>query len=76
MWGGVMQVEEYTSFLVRLWRDHPGCDGPASWHGEIEHVQTGARWSFSTLEALLSFLQQSMAAPHLVERAVSDESVS
>ena len=67
-----MQVEEYTSFLVRLWRDHPGSDGPACWHGEIEHVQTGARWSFSTLEALLAFLQQATVASDLVARTVSE----
>src|SRR5262245_60208802 len=52
-----MHPDEYGSFLVRLWyarevgnRDHAG-------HAEVEHIQSGARWSFRTCAALLSFLQ-------------------
>ena len=58
-----MQPEDYMSFLVRLWRAHPGNDQPCEWHGEIEQIQTGTRWSFCTLGELLAFLQQLTIAP-------------
>ena len=53
-----MQPEDYMSFLMRLWRDHPGAKQRAGWHGEIEQIQTGTRWSFCTPGELLAFLQQ------------------
>ena len=59
-----MQPEDYMSFLVRLWRDQLGTGQPCDWHGEIEQIQTGARWSFCTHSELLAFLQQLTAAPH------------
>jgi hypothetical protein len=68
-----MQPEDYESFLVRLWRDHPGYDGRGGWRGEIEHIQTGTRWSFSTLGDLLAFLHQAVVAPHAVTQPASDE---
>jgi hypothetical protein len=68
-----MQPEDYKSFLVRLWRDHPGDDRPGDWHGEIEHVQTGARWSFSTLCELLAFLHQAVVVPDAIALPASDE---
>jgi hypothetical protein len=50
----------YVSFLVRLWRE-PGQETPeppAGWHSEVELIQTGQRWTFSTLDELLDFLRQ------------------
>ena len=58
-----MDTPFYRSFLVRLWRAHPGNDQPCEWHGEIEQIQTGTRWSFGTHSELLRFLQQLAAAP-------------
>ena len=52
-----MQPEDYMSFLVRLWRNQPGADRPGGWRGELELIQTGARWSFCTHAELLAFLQ-------------------
>jgi hypothetical protein len=58
----------YISFLVRLWRE-PGQETPApptDWHSEVECIQTGQRWTFTTLEELLDFLRrqaQELAAP-------------
>jgi hypothetical protein len=49
---------DYASFLVRLWRRRelePPQDA-AGWQGEVEHVQSGQRWSFDTLERLLTIL--------------------
>jgi hypothetical protein len=54
----------YISFLVRLWRE-PTLELPeqtAGWHGEVEHIQSGRRWTFSTLDATLSFLRRQVAA--------------
>jgi hypothetical protein len=50
----------YVSFLIRLWRErsleHP--EEVADWQGDIEHIQTGQRWTFGTLDELLSFLRR------------------
>jgi hypothetical protein len=51
---------QYASFLIRLW-----CEGVAEaqdwttgWHSEVEHIQTGERWEFQTVDQLLSFLRR------------------
>jgi hypothetical protein len=51
---------EYASFLIRLWREQnagPACEA-VDWQSEVEHIQTGERWEFDTLEGLLSFLRR------------------
>jgi hypothetical protein len=51
---------EYASFLIRLWRE-ASADATASasnWCSEIEHIQSGRRWAFNTLDETLSFLRQ------------------
>lgn len=50
----------YASFLVRLWREGDPERGipAADWQGEVQHIQTGQRCSFATLEELLGFLRQ------------------
>jgi hypothetical protein len=30
----------------------------ADWHGEVEHIQTGERWTFDTLEDMLGSLRR------------------
>lgn len=59
---------EYMSFLIRLWREAEGETGPSpvDWHCEVEHIQTGQRWQFSTLDELLDFLHQQAADPRAV----------
>jgi hypothetical protein len=69
-----MQPEGYMSFLVRLWRDHPGDDPPCDWCGELEQIQTGTRWSFSTYSELLACLHQLTVAPLTVTQPASEES--
>jgi hypothetical protein len=54
------------SFLIRLWREAEAETGslPADWHCEVEHIQTGQRWRFDTLNELLEFLHRQAASPH------------
>lgn len=51
---------QYASFLIRLWREESaGLDKrPVDWKGEVEHIQTGERWNFSSLDELVAFLRQ------------------
>jgi hypothetical protein len=52
--------QAYASFLVRMWRDgnekHP--ENKAGWQGELEHIQSGERWAFNSLEELLALLKR------------------
>jgi len=56
---------EYTSYLIRLWRElNPDPRVlPAEWRGEVEHIQSGQCWSFSTLDELLGFLRRQAEDP-------------
>ena len=56
--------QEYASFLIRMWRevDPAAPDIGTQWHGEIEHIQSGRRSSFSTLAGLLDCLQAQILA--------------
>ena len=49
---------EYKSFLIRLWCEANLRAFPEEWRGEVEHIQSGRRWSFSTLDELLDFLRR------------------
>jgi hypothetical protein len=51
--------QEYASFLIRMWReaDPAASDAVAEWHGEIEHIQSGRRASFSALAEMLEDLR-------------------
>ena len=51
---------KYVSFLVRLWHEdttdaHQVTTG---WRGEVEHIQTGQRLTFCTVDELLTHLRQ------------------
>jgi hypothetical protein len=50
----------YISFLIRLWREESPelPEATAAWEGEVEHIQSGRRWTFDTLDELLSFLRR------------------
>jgi hypothetical protein len=63
---------KYASFLVRLWREgDPQLSAPtAGWQGEIEHIQSGQRWTFNTLDELLDFLHRQAEEPEMLERQV------
>ena len=53
-----MQLEGYGSFLVRLWYAQQDAERQRAGHAEVEHIQSGARWSFLTCDTLLAFLGQ------------------
>jgi hypothetical protein len=55
---------QYASFLVRIWCEVESerLNGGTAWHGEIEHIQTGQRASFSTLAGLVDCLQALLLA--------------
>jgi hypothetical protein len=56
---------EYASFLIRLWRQ-AGLDAvgnPLDWQSEVEHIQSGQTWTFSSLEALMAFGRQQIEHP-------------
>ena len=55
-----MDVLEYKSFLLRLWRETNDQSPRTDWRAEIEHIQSGERWGFNTLDEMLEFLQQEM----------------
>jgi hypothetical protein len=50
----------YVSFLVRLWREPgvPALPLSATWHAEVEHIQTGRKWRFDSADELLDFLRR------------------
>jgi hypothetical protein len=65
---------EYTSFLIRLWRE-ASADATASltdWCSEIEHIQSGQHWTFSTLDELLDFLRRGAENPEVLKRSACD----
>lgn len=53
----------YVSFLVRFyWDRKPGSTGPATdWCGEVEHIQTGERQQFNSLEEVFKYLRHQLA---------------
>ncbi len=54
---------EYTSFLVRFWRRVTPTEKVVEWGGEIEHIQTGQRWSFDRVQDMLDFLRHRASYP-------------
>ncbi|NOZ48563.1 MAG: hypothetical protein GXP37_00765 [Chloroflexi bacterium] len=52
-----------ASFLIRLrWEEaNQQCESPLSFHGEIEHIQSGERWILQDLSDLSSLLQTKVA---------------
>lgn len=49
----------YMSFLIRLWQEHdPGRTPLLDWQAEVEHIQSGERQAFATLESSLDFIRR------------------
>jgi len=64
---------QYSSFLIRMWRpwrQEPE-NRPGEWCCEVEHIQSKAGWTFTTIEELLAFLQNQ--ADHPQGLAQTDE---
>lgn len=60
---------QYASFLVRLWRatGEDTTQAPTGWQSEVEHIQSGQRWTFQSLEDLQEFLRQETEHPEILE---------
>jgi len=60
----------YASFLVRLWREaEPDRrEMAADWQGEVQHIQTSQRWTFSTFDELLGLLRRQVKHPDVLGR--------
>lgn len=63
-----MGPDGYMSFVVRLW-----CDAAGEWRGEVEHIQSGQRWSFASLAHTLDFLRLAASAPQVLVRMMAQE---
>lgn len=49
--------QPYASFLVRIWRE-PG--DPPTWRGSIQHVQSGHKCYFQSLERPMRFIEETI----------------
>ncbi len=50
------QPTAITTFVLRFWREWTGTE--TRWRGRIEHVESGQRTDFLTVDQMLAFLQQ------------------
>lgn len=50
------QPSNYLSYLLRLWRDHPG----ASWQASLQSASTEKIYQFANAEELWAFLTAQM----------------
>jgi hypothetical protein len=48
--------DSYYAFLLRLWREDE--EQEVKWHLQLDHIQSGRRMNFDTLDKLLEFLRQ------------------
>ncbi|MFQ5859459.1 MAG: hypothetical protein ACE5LU_28000 [Anaerolineae bacterium] len=58
---------DYTSFLVRLWREPAGSVEPPAngheWLAQVEHIPGGEREYFTSLDDLFAFIREQAAGP-------------
>jgi hypothetical protein len=45
-------------FIVRFWREESGSAPSGQWRGSVEHIPTGQRVHFVSLEVLNTFIDQ------------------
>ncbi|MBI4321468.1 MAG: hypothetical protein HY675_23495 [Chloroflexi bacterium] len=53
-------AQDYASFLVRLWRQQAA---DREWTVQVEHIPTGEKRYFSTLDELFAFIRGQLPAP-------------
>jgi hypothetical protein len=51
-----MKLIHYHAYLLRLWSEEK--EGAMEWSSQLDHLQSGRRLSFDTLEQLFEFLRQ------------------
>lgn len=52
------EADFYASLMLRLWRGEAGEQITPDWYSEVDHIQSGRHWDFTTLTELESFLIQ------------------
>jgi len=52
--------QSISTFVVRFWRVSSTSEetGGGRWYGQVEHIQSGQRRAFRTLEQMLRFIQE------------------
>jgi hypothetical protein len=52
---------DYASFLIRLWREPedkaPSSDASCDWLAQVEHILSGEKRYFTSLEDLFAFIR-------------------
>ena len=61
---GPGRAPRYYSYLLRCWSD-----GPGIWRFSVEDPHTGARRGFTTLAALVAFLDATLCAEDAADHA-------
>ena len=55
---------DYTSFLIRLWREPPASVEPLAagreWLAQVEHIPGGEKQYFASLDALFAFIREQL----------------
>jgi len=58
---------DYTSFLIRLWREPPASLEPQTadrpWLAQVEHIPGGEKEYFASLEELFAFIRAQLPNP-------------
>ncbi len=57
----VRDAEAVVREMARVLKREAGAgtpEPPVAWHGEVEHIQSGRRWAFGTVDELLAFLRK------------------
>jgi hypothetical protein len=58
---------EYTSFLVRLWREPPkaeeGSADGGKWLAQVEHIPDGEKAYLASLDELFTFIRGQLPGP-------------
>jgi hypothetical protein len=64
---------EYTSFLIRLWREPPALVAPQvagrPWLVQVEHIPDGEECYFASLDDLFAFLRAQLSTPRAGDQA-------
>ena len=55
----------YHSFLIRLWFEDRDDEEGAEWHIELESIQSGQKYRFPDLEAMLSFFREQISVAQI-----------
>ena len=59
---------EYTSFLIRLWREPPASVAPEAagreWLVQVEHIPSGEKVYLASLEELFAYIRGQLPGQH------------